>query len=99
MTRAAAAELSGLSLRQLDRLFADHLASTYSRTYKAIRIAAAVRLLRQSPLSVVEVAAATGFTNASHFAREVRQTTGRTPSDIRRLLLDPNASLSERHSI
>lgn len=98
MTRAAAAELSGLSLRQLDRLFANHLASTYLKTYKAIRIAEAVRLLRQSPLSIVEIAAATGFTNPSHFAREVRETTGRTPSDIRRRLADPNASVCERFS-
>jgi transcriptional regulator GlxA family with amidase domain len=83
LTRQSMARLSGISVRHLDRLFAQHLNAGFLQTYRNIRLAHARRLLEQSPLSVSEVAYATGFSSAGHFARCFRQTFGTTPTAMR----------------
>lgn len=67
--RSAMARLAGISPRHLDRLFADNLGCGFLETYRNIRLDHARRLVEQSPLSIGEVAFATGFSSASQFSR------------------------------
>ena len=57
------------STRQLDRLFASLLGTSFADHYRAIRLERARNLLLQSTLPITEVALACGFANASHFSR------------------------------
>ena len=84
LERTDVARDAGVSVRQLDRLFATHLKQSFGTVYREIRLTHALTLLRQSPMSVSEVALATGFTNPAHFSRSVRARTGLSPSAWRR---------------
>ena len=84
LSRAAVAQTAGISVRHLDRLFALHFATTWHATYLKLRLAQAARLLRQSPLSLVQIAFATGFSSASHFARAFRSAHGTSPGAWRK---------------
>ncbi len=72
-----------LSERQLERLFRRYLDTTPSRYARDYRLARARDLLRQTSMSVIEVAIACGFTTASHFTKSYRERFGRTPGDDR----------------
>ena len=48
------AQRSGTALRQLERLFADHIGVGPSDYYRQLRVQRAARLLRQTPLRVEE---------------------------------------------
>jgi transcriptional regulator GlxA family with amidase domain len=77
------AQRAGVSVRQLERLFADHLGSTIQARYLRMRLDRARILLRQTTLPVVEVAAETGFVTPSHFSRTYRSVFGRSPRQDR----------------
>ena len=57
-----------------------HFGITPAAYYLRLRLEHARMLLRQTPMPMVEVALATGFANASHFAHAYRAMFGRTPS-------------------
>lgn len=76
--RRTMAVMAGISPRHLDRLFAQHLGTTFGSKYRSIRLEHARRLLLQSPLTITEVALATGFSGAAHFARAYRNEFGHT---------------------
>jgi transcriptional regulator GlxA family with amidase domain len=81
------AELSdglGISSRQLERLFKEHLGTSVGRQYRAIRLDHARTLLRETGLPVSEVALASGFAGASHFSRVFSTAFGYGPSAYRR---------------
>lgn len=70
------AELAGsvnLSIRQLERLFRNHLGKTPTRYYLDLRLRRAQLLLRQTTMPILQVAVASGFASASHFARCYRE--------------------------
>lgn len=67
--RAAIARRAGVGPRQLARLFRGELGATWGAAYRTIRLRQAARLLRQSPLSIAQIAYATGFSSPSHFCR------------------------------
>jgi len=73
-----------LSLRQLERLFAQHLGTTLHRRYLQIRLEHARGLLRQSTMAIHKVALATGFATPMHFARCYRRQFGLAPREERR---------------
>ncbi len=77
------ADISGVSPRQLNRLFRDNLGSTTMQFYREMRLDKAQNLLRNSPLSLTEIALATGFADSSHFSRACRAHFGRPPSAFR----------------
>lgn len=77
--RAALAAVAGVSLRQLERLFAAQLGSTIDRHYLAMRLERARVLLRQTGLPVVQVGAECGFASPSHFSRSYRSRFGISP--------------------
>ncbi|WP_233838910.1 GlxA family transcriptional regulator [Paraburkholderia sp. ZP32-5] len=80
------ASIVELSVRQLERLFRSHLGLSFRDHYIAVRLEQAQRLLRQSALSIAEIAVATGFINSSHFARVYRTSFGHSPTDERQFL-------------
>jgi transcriptional regulator GlxA family with amidase domain len=77
--RRALAALAGVSVRQLERLFAASLNCTLNGAYLSIRLAQADRLLRQTGLPVTQVAVACGFQSPSHFSRAFRGQYGTAP--------------------
>lgn len=80
------AEISGLlrtSVRQLERLFARHLNLSPSQYYTRIRLARATALLRETEMSVTEVAFACGFSGPSQFSKTYRKHLGTSPARFR----------------
>lgn len=73
------ATLTGISRRQLERLFLKHLGCTPSRYYLRVRLNRARRLLKQTSCSIVEIAAMCGFVSATHFSRCYRKSMGQAP--------------------
>jgi transcriptional regulator GlxA family with amidase domain len=78
-SRAELAAAAGVTVRQLERLFSEHLKTTIGRRYVETRIKRARALLRQSSLSIAEVAVACGFVSTSHFSRVYRAQFGLSP--------------------
>src|SRR6056297_3113325 len=74
---------AGLSPRQLNRLFTEKLGRSTMRYYRELRLDKAQSLLRNSPLSLTEIALATGFASSSHFSRVYAQHFGGPPSSYR----------------
>lgn len=77
------ATTSGVSPRQLNRLFSDKLGQPTMKYYRELRLDKAQSLLRNSPLSLTEIALATGFANSSHFSRAYAAQFGHPPSAYR----------------
>jgi transcriptional regulator GlxA family with amidase domain len=82
-SREALAQAAGVTLRQLERLFARHLNVSLADHYLGLRLDRARKLLRQTSLPVVEVAIACGFSASSHFSRVYRNRFGQTPKSER----------------
>jgi transcriptional regulator GlxA family with amidase domain len=77
------ARLVGVSRRQLERLFKQHLDELPSRWYAELRLARARRLLQQTSQSILQIGLACGFASGSHFSNAYRARFGRTPRDER----------------
>ncbi|MDQ3159796.1 MAG: helix-turn-helix domain-containing protein [Pseudomonadota bacterium] len=77
------AELVGLSRRQLERLFRQHMDTLPSRWYLEQRLARAQMLLRQSSQSILQIGLSCGFNSGAHFSNAYRGYFGRTPRDER----------------
>ena len=77
--RTALANLAGVSLRQLERLFTAHLGESLNDCYRRIRLDQAAQLLRKTGLSVTSVALACGFRSSSHFSRAFKARHGVSP--------------------
>lgn len=78
------AEYTGISRRQLQRLFHRYLLCTPSRYYTQIRLARARELLHQTSMSLVEISAITGFVSTSHFSKSYKEHFGHSPSTERK---------------
>lgn len=76
---ARLASETGMSPRQLERLFARYLGRSPKRYYMEIRLERARNLLLQTEMSVMEIALACGFASAAHFSKCYRVTYGSTP--------------------
>jgi len=83
--RSQLARKTGLSTRQLERLFRKYLARTPTRYYLELRLQKARTLLLQTSLSVLDVALASGFVSASHFSKCYREYYGKTPRQERQV--------------
>jgi transcriptional regulator GlxA family with amidase domain len=84
LKRSETARRLGLSTRQLDRLFAEKLGTSYAGQYRRIRLERARDLLRQSAVPITEIALGCGFSSASHFSRAYREMFGVTPGAERK---------------
>jgi transcriptional regulator GlxA family with amidase domain len=85
MSRRVLAQAAGISVRQLERLFAQHLDTTLDGHYREIRLDRARALLRQTAMPVAEVGLASGFQSASHFSRQYKRRFGHAPAQERRV--------------
>lgn len=85
------AELVGVSRRQLERLFRQHLDALPSRWYLELRLARAQGMLRQSSQSILQIGLSCGFTSGAHFSNAYRGFFGRTPREERMPRLRPAA--------
>lgn len=79
----ALAEIAGLSLRQLERLFGAELGIRPGRYYRQLRLKRARHLVLQTGMSMMQVAVATGFSSATHFAKSYAAMHGVAPSKDR----------------
>jgi transcriptional regulator GlxA family with amidase domain len=84
MSQVDIAAYTGVSRRQLQRLFERYLHCTPSRHYSRIRLARARELLHQTSLSLVEISALTGFISSSHFSKSYKELYGYSPSAERK---------------
>jgi transcriptional regulator GlxA family with amidase domain len=73
------ADLAGLSLRQIQRMFHETLGTTPTRYYLRLRLQRARALLTQSSMSITQIAVACGFQSAGHFSKTYRAMYGRSP--------------------
>lgn len=80
----ALAKQSGLSTRQLERLWHQHFKMTPQRFYLNARLNEARRLVRESSDAIATIALRCGFVSASHLGSAYRRLFGNTPSDERR---------------
>ncbi len=85
LSRRDLADRVGLSTRQLERLFRVYMGQTPTRYYLEARLRHARQLLAQTSLSILEVALASGFASASHFAKSYRALFGHPPRHERAL--------------
>ncbi|MEM8855256.1 MAG: GlxA family transcriptional regulator, partial [Pseudomonadota bacterium] len=90
---AELASAGGLSVRQLERLFATHFGRSPRRHYLDIRLKRARTMLRQTSHPVLHIALACGFTSASHFSKAYHETFGCTPTAERRARLRADSTL------
>ncbi|MFT2215629.1 GlxA family transcriptional regulator [Rhizobium giardinii] len=77
------APASGLSRRQIERLFHREFGRSPARYYLEIRLEKADLLIQHSSLPIVEIAIACGFISASHFSKAYRETYGMAPQQKR----------------
>lgn len=82
-SREELARSAGVSLRQLERLFKSKIGHGIHAHYRWLRLERARQLLRETTLSVLGVALATGFASASQFARAYSRAFGEPPSRTR----------------
>jgi len=84
LTSAEMAEMINVSSRQLERLFRSYLHTTPTLYYQQLRLKAGYELLQQTTMSVLEIAAVTGFTSSDYFSRRFRAQYGVSPTQARR---------------
>ncbi|MCW4149420.1 GlxA family transcriptional regulator [Halomonas sp. 18H] len=77
------ADYVNVSRRQLERLFQKNLHCSPSRYYLKLRLTRARQLLKQTPMSIIEVASACGFVSTPHFSKCYREYFGIPPRDER----------------
>ena len=77
------ARLVGVSRRQLERLFKQHLDSLPSRYYLEMRLTRARQLLRETSQSILQIGLACGFSSGPHFSSAYRAHFALTPRDER----------------
>ncbi|WP_428682853.1 bifunctional transcriptional activator/DNA repair enzyme AdaA [Reyranella sp.] len=79
------AERLGIGSRHLGRLFQRHIGASPLQVARTLRVQRAKRLLDQTRLPMLEVAARAGFTSLRRFNTVFSEVYRRTPSDIRQL--------------
>ncbi|WP_447529163.1 GlxA family transcriptional regulator [Vreelandella sp. TE19] len=84
LTLGEIARQSGVSARQLQRLFEDQLGASPRQWYQNLRLARAERLLIETDMGVLAIAVACGFGSSSSFARAFRARFGHSPIQARR---------------
>ena len=78
------ADASHLSVNHVIRLFKKHLGQTPNRYLWQVRTRRGIDLLRNSGLSIAEIAYQVGFQTPFHFSRLVKQHAGHSPRELRK---------------
>lgn len=77
------ADRLGISSRQLERRFRRHIGMTPKQALTVLRLAYGEHMLKFSGQSVAQIAAASGFCDASHFSRTFKEQHRMTPGEWR----------------
>jgi len=77
------AGLAGVGSRQINRLFQSRMGISTMSFYSDLRLEKARSLVMQSPLSITDIALATGFASSAHFSAAFRKKYNLTPSSLR----------------
>lgn len=85
--------LVGLSRRQLERLFQKYLHCSPHKYYMQIRLTRARQLIKQTNISIIEVAICCGFVSTPHFSKCYRKTFKIPPREER---LNHGANIENR---
>lgn len=83
LTSEVLARPMGITRRQLERLFQEHMDCSPVGFYLRLRLERARYLLRQSSMSIIDIGLACGFASASAFSRAYRRAYGVAPRDDR----------------
>ena len=78
------ARLAHLSQSRFSRVFKEISGMTFVDYLTHVRLSRALRLLRESPATIAEVALTTGFADQSYFDRRFKAAFGKTPNQVRR---------------
>jgi transcriptional regulator GlxA family with amidase domain len=78
------ARMSGVSQRQLQRLFRRSLGLTPAQYYLNLRLRRARELLLQTDMPIMSITVACGFRSPAHFSKSYRAVFGNSPSRQRR---------------
>jgi transcriptional regulator GlxA family with amidase domain len=92
LAREELARIASLSVRQLERMFRSQLSRGIHAHYLALRLNRARQLLRETSLSVLDVASMMGFASASQFARAFRRAFGFAPRQTPQRAREPAQS-------
>lgn len=79
------ASLTNMTPGAFCRFFRQHTRKTFTTLLNEVRIEHACRYLRESKLSISQIAFSCGYTNLSNFNRQFKEKTGVTPSAYLRL--------------
>jgi transcriptional regulator GlxA family with amidase domain len=82
----AIAKSSGLSRRQIERLFKRDLNCVPKRYYLQMRLRRARELLLQTAMPIMDITAACGFQSTPHFSKCYRNHFGHPPSAERKMI-------------
>jgi len=74
---------TGLSRRQIERLFKRHLNRVPKRYYLELRLKRARELLLQTAMPIMDITTACGFQSPPHFSKCYRKQFGYPPSEER----------------
>lgn len=77
-------DLVHFSPSYLSRIFHQEQGVTLRGYLNQVRIKHAIELLKETKMTVYEVAGACGFVNVSHFNRVFKQHTGKAPAEVRK---------------
>lgn len=83
------AEMSNMSTRNFQRIFKKAVGSSPTTYLTQIRLQKARKLLRESDLSVADVATEIGFADANYFIKSFKKETGTTPVKFRMRYIVP----------
>lgn len=86
ITIADVAKIAGQSERQLRRRFSDATEESPQQYLQRIRIEEAQSMLRETNLTVTDIAHAIGFTNSAYFSKTFKKHTFMTPGGYRRVV-------------
>lgn len=86
LTVSALAKRIGLSARTLERRFHQSLQRTVRDELFRCRLDRAHRLLRETDLSIPEIAASSGFSSYDSLVRATQKADGQTPHNLRKIL-------------
>ena len=79
------AKAAGLSPEHLVTSFRRHLHTTPIRYVWELRTRKAIHLVQRTGLSLVEIAGQCGYSSPFHLSRQIKQMTGLSPRDLRRM--------------
>lgn len=95
LSRDQLAQAADVSVRQLERLFKQHLGCSPYEHYSRVRLQRGRDLLRQTSLPIIEIAMACCFSDASHFSYAYKLRYGHSPKFERSALKRPRDQISQ----